>query len=137
MLAHDPMAQEPGVSVEIADLFTWSTEKVFDSVVFTFWISHIPYERLESFFIRLSSQIRSNGQIFFVDGKRQVSDGPHIVSFSGQTATRKLYDGRIAEIVKNYFTTEQFHAVAQKSGIELSVYETPTFFQYGIGKKST
>ncbi len=42
MLAHNPVAGLPHVRTEIADLFTWDTGSRYDSVVFTFWVSHVP-----------------------------------------------------------------------------------------------
>src|SRR5581483_12523192 len=38
------------VSYLLADLFTWRPERTYDAVFFSFWISHVPLERLETFY---------------------------------------------------------------------------------------
>jgi cyclopropane fatty-acyl-phospholipid synthase-like methyltransferase len=58
MLAHNPAAGQPHVRTEIADLFHGDTAERFDRVVFAFWISHVPRERLASFFARVGSWLR-------------------------------------------------------------------------------
>jgi hypothetical protein len=32
-----------------ADLFTWTPDRRYDVVFFGFWLSHVPFERFESF----------------------------------------------------------------------------------------
>jgi len=135
MLFHNPIAQRDDVTVEVADLFTWTTTERFDSVVFTFWISHIPRERLTSFFASVAGWLRSGGRIFFVDDRELATTEPHVAESSGQTMVRRLSDGTNATIVKNFFSAAELCAAADSAGIDLTVHETSTFFQYGIGTK--
>ena len=37
------------VSYLQADLFSWQPERTYDAVLFSFWISHVPLERLDDF----------------------------------------------------------------------------------------
>ncbi|MDO5672538.1 MAG: class I SAM-dependent methyltransferase [Actinomycetaceae bacterium] len=135
MLAHNPVTSRDGVSVEIADIFTWDTDKRFDSVIFTFWISHVPRERLTTFFASVARWLRPGGRIFFVDDRMISKEEPHTVSSSGQTIVRRLYDGTSATIVKNFFTPSELIDAAKVAGIDLEVRETPTFFQYATGTR--
>ncbi len=121
MLSHNPVAQREGVTVEIADLFTWTTAQRFDSVVFAFWISHVPRERLTSFFASVASWLRPGGRVFFVDDRELATTEPHVTQSSGQTMVRRLGDGTDATIVKNFFSTTELVAAAKASGIDLTV----------------
>ncbi|MEU4162110.1 class I SAM-dependent methyltransferase [Actinoplanes sp. NPDC026670] len=135
MLAHNPVTASPQVRTQIADLFTWDTEERFDSVVFTFWISHVPRERLASFFTRVASWLRPGGTVFFVDDAPVSSSEPHVAATAGQKMVRLLNDGTRATIVKNFYTADELVDAAVRAGITLQVQETGTLFQYGLGRK--
>ena len=55
------------VKYVVGDIFRWDPGRVFDAVVFGFWISHVPAERLDSFLAWLASSLRPGGRIFFID----------------------------------------------------------------------
>ncbi|MFG1604938.1 class I SAM-dependent methyltransferase [Actinoplanes sp. NPDC049265] len=131
MLAHNPAAGQPHVRTEIADLFTWDSAERFDSVVFAFWISHVPRERLASFFARVGSWLRPGGAVFFVDDLPRAVTSPHVAGVAGQTMTRRLNSGDTATIVKNFFTAGELTGAAAAAGITMSVHETGRLFQYG------
>ncbi len=133
MLSLNPVASREGVTVEIADLFKWNTVERFDSVVFTFWISHVPRERLGAFFAAVAGWLRPGGRVFFVDDRDLAISEPHVSGATGQTMVRRLNDGTDATIIKNFFTAAELIAAADAVGIDLAVHETSTFFQYGIG----
>lgn len=59
--------QASGVRYECADVFSWSPARAFDAVVFCFWISHVPVERLDSFVAGVANALRASGWVFFVD----------------------------------------------------------------------
>lgn len=88
--------------VETADLFAWTPVRKFDSVVFTFWISHVPEERLDGSFRLVSTLLNENGRVFFVDDLQKATGAPHVGSARGQTMVRRLSNGRTATIVKNF-----------------------------------
>lgn len=133
MLSHNPVAAREDVTVEVADLFTWNTVERFDSVVFTFWISHVPRERLGAFFTAVAGWLRPGARVFFVDDRELATTEPHVAGATGQTMVRRLNDGTNATIVKNFFTAAELIDAADTAGIDLAVHETSTFFQYGIG----
>jgi cyclopropane fatty-acyl-phospholipid synthase-like methyltransferase len=135
MLAHNPVAGQGNVRTVIADLFVWDTDQRFDTVVFTFWISHVPRERLEGFFRSVSGWLRAGGRVFFVDDVPAAKDEPHVAGSAGQTMVRRLDSGRSATIVKNFYRREELVSAADAAGIELDVQETETHFQYATGLK--
>ncbi|MCS7460609.1 class I SAM-dependent methyltransferase [Paenibacillus doosanensis] len=137
MLSHNPVVAEPKVRTIIADLFHWSPDQLYDSVAFTFWISHLPRERMGGFFSMISRCLKPEGKMFFVDDREAAGTREsHVVRTSGQTMVRKLNNGDHAAIVKNFFSDKEIEQIAADAGIELHVRYTPTYFQYGIGSKT-
>lgn len=135
MLARNPVAGQPHVRAEIADLFTWDTADRFDSVVFTFWVSHVPRERLRSFFAQVSSWLRPGATVFFVDDSPASVSEPHVSSAAGQTMVRRLSNGDGGIIVKNFYTAGELIDAAGRAGIDVQIGDTGRFFQYGLGRK--
>lgn len=137
MLARNPVAGLENVRTEIADLFTWETAQRFDAIVFTFWISHVPRERLTSFFASVGTWLRTGGSVFFVDDMPVAATEPHVAAAAAteQTMVRRLNSGASATIVKNFYSADELGAAATAAGIELEVRDSGTLFQYGIGRK--
>ena len=50
------------IEYEIADIFTWQPRRTFDVVFFSFWLSHVPAQRFETFWdtVRLALNPRGN-----------------------------------------------------------------------------
>lgn len=135
MLDRNPAANRRGVKVVVADLFTWTTDERFDSVVFAFWVSHVPEERLDALFFDVATWLRPGGSVFFVDDAPLATSEPHVAATNGQTMVRRLQDGGDATIVKNFFSAERLIAAADRAGIDLRVASTGRFFQYGMGSR--
>jgi demethylmenaquinone methyltransferase/2-methoxy-6-polyprenyl-1,4-benzoquinol methylase len=93
----------------VADLFEWRPDETFDLVFFSFWLSHVPDDRLKDFWSLVGSALKPGGRIFLVDnnvkgdpvhnGRARVDDG---------VERRQLYDGREFDIVKHYRTPADF-----------------------------
>ncbi|MFI1993422.1 class I SAM-dependent methyltransferase [Actinoplanes sp. NPDC020271] len=135
MLARNPVAGLPHVRTEIADLFTWDTDSRYDSVVFTFWVSHVPRERLRPFFVKVSSWLRPGGTVFFVDDSPASVAEPHVTAAAGQTMRRRLSNGDGATIVKNFYTAGELIDAAGRAGLDVQIGDTGRFFQFGLGHK--
>jgi SAM-dependent methyltransferase len=122
-----------------ADIFTWNPPRQFDAVVFCFWISHVPEERLDWFLRTVASALTSRGQIYFVDGKRQPDSTAidHDLPDPGtQVMTRCLNDGRAYRIVKNFWPAAELESRCHMAGLNVTVTETATYFQVGHGERA-
>jgi len=117
-----------------ADLFTWQPTRLYDTVCFGFWISHVPLERLDAFLGMVASALRPGGKVFFVDGRREPTSTAvnHILPEQGrQVMARKLNDGREFQIVKNFYDPAFLTERCAAAGLTVDVRETPTYFIYG------
>ena len=117
-----------------ADLFAWRPERTFDAVFFSFWLSHVPPERFETFWNLVRRCLKPGGRVFFIDSlytpegtaKDHALGGPEAVS-----VTRRLDDGRTFEIVKVFYEPERLAAQLGALGWTADVRQTDTFFVYG------
>ena len=119
-----------------ADVFSWQPDTVYDVVFFSFWLSHVPWERFESFWKTVRSCLAPRGHVFFVDSLYDASstavdhhlDGPETT-----TALRCLNDGREFSIVKVFHRPAHLAVRLGAMGWHATVTGTAHFFLYGWG----
>ncbi len=123
-----------GINYVQADLFDWQPERRFDTVFFSFWLSHVPPERFGGFWEGVKVCLNPGGRVFFIDSRPapegtardQVPSGP-----DATTVRRRLDDGRTFEIVKVFYEPERLMAALAALGWQSNVTQTETFFIYG------
>ncbi len=118
------------------DLFDWKPACRWDGLVFCFWISHVPRERLAGFLHTCREALHDGATMFFLDGQRvdESTAVDHVLPDGDrEVMVRRLNDGREFRIVKNYHRAAELTALAGAAGFALDVRYTETFFQYGVG----
>ena len=128
------------VSFVLADIFEWRPDRTFDAAVFCFWISHVPDARLDSFLAGVASMLRPGGSVFFLDGRREPTSGAtdhQLPEVGEELMVRRLDDGREFRIVKNYRAATDLEVRCRTAGLDVSVRETPTYFQFGVGARAS
>ena len=91
------------VDYVLADVFEWQPTRAFDVCFFSFWLSHVPSTRFESFWRLVDRALKPDGRVFLVDNA-QLGDPRHMVSADGEVVRRRLSDGREFDIVKRYWS---------------------------------
>jgi len=127
------------VSYTVADLFAWSPPRQFDAVVFCFWISHVPEARLDRFISMVRDALHAEGRAFFVDSKRDptsTADDHQLPAQEQEVMVRRLNDGSEYRVIKAFRSPFEIEHRARKQGLVVSVTETETYFQYGVGRKA-
>lgn len=120
-----------------ADLFEWVPDRRWPGLVFCFWISHVPRERLSGFLHTCAAALEPGGSMFFLDGRRTPlsTAADHVLpADDAEIMTRRLNDGREFRIVKNYYTPEELSTAADQAGLAVDVHDTATFFRYAVGR---
>jgi len=57
-------AELPSACYRIADLFAWDPEAAaFDVVFFSFWLSHVPEDMFESFWLKVRKALKPSGKV--------------------------------------------------------------------------
>ncbi len=121
-----------------ADLFAWLPAQAFDAVVFCFWISHVPDDRLDAFLASVAAMLEPGGAVFFVDARREPTSTAydHVLPSRGEeTMTRRLDDGRAFTIVKNFWSAAELEDRCARAGLDVRVRETADYFQFGVGTR--
>ncbi len=125
--------KSPNVEYQLADIFSWTPTKTYDLVFFSFWLSHVPPERFDSFWNLVRTALQPGGQAFFVDSllEQTSSASDHTPPDRSGVARRKLNDGREFEIVKVFYDPMELQQRLTQQGWHGSVRSTETFFLYG------
>lgn len=120
-----------------ADLFEWETSQQFDMVYFSFWLSHVPPEKLDSFLSKVSKLLKPNGYFFMLDSRRihESTAVNHTIPDTGTTLERILNDGQKFNIVKIFYEIEPLTSALERANIIADVKFTDTFFVYAKGQK--
>jgi demethylmenaquinone methyltransferase/2-methoxy-6-polyprenyl-1,4-benzoquinol methylase len=120
-----------------ADLFTWTPPRArFDVVFFSFWLSHVPPDRFDAFWQKVSDALRPGGRFFLVDSRREPTSTAvdhRLPSESTTTLTRRLNDGREFEIYKIFYEPASFVPRLAALGWTVQACLTPTYFLYATG----
>ena len=106
---------------------------------FSFWLSHVPPERLADFLGRVRGLVRPGGQVFILDSlpapsSRAVDHDP--ASNDGVYETRKLNDGSQFRIIKCFYGAAELVGLLSQHGFEANAFETGSYFVYAVAKPS-
>ena len=119
----------------VADLFDWQPDRQYDTIFFSFWLSHVPPERLESFWSLVREALAPGGRIFFVDALYEDTSTANDHQLEGPDAhavTRRLNDGQEYRIVKVFYRPEDLAQKLSAWGWQVKIERTPTYFYYGV-----
>ncbi len=118
------------------DVFNWQPETRYDVVFFSFWLSHVPPERFESFWQLVRSCLHDHGRVFFIDSlytPTSTARDHRLHAPQSTTVTRRLNDGRTFDIVKIFHEPKALEAKLQNLGWTIKVKSTGQYFLYGNG----
>ncbi len=129
----------------VADLFNWEPPRRFDVVMFGFWLTHVPNERLDDFWVLIDRALKPDGRVFIVDSAhpdlatkgagaggdvhyKSAAAVHSTLDVDSHLATRSLDDGREFKIVKRFWRPQDFTTDTARRGWHLNADETEHFF---------
>ena len=123
-----------------ADLFNWHPDKQYDMVFMSFWMSHVPPEKLDSFLDTVWKATKVGGQVFMVDSlrdKTRTSTASNHADYDPESIyhTRKLNDGQEYTIVKMFYDESLVTKLA-KHGFTAHYHTSGDYFWWASGIKS-
>jgi SAM-dependent methyltransferase len=88
-----------------ADIFSWEPPAAaFDVVFFSYWLSHVPADRLPGFQSQVTAALRPGGRVFVVDSY-------HTERLPDDVQERVLNDGRRFSVVKRYWQPDELEQI--------------------------
>lgn len=123
----------PHVEYCLADIFTWTPAAAFDVVFFSFWLSHVPAQRFDSFWGMVRSALKPGGCAFFVDSLLEPTSAAREQAVPDRSglAQRKLNDGREFRIIKVFYEPAVLEKRLAALGWQGAARSTGKFFLYG------
>jgi len=123
------------VEYVVADLFDWSPGRRYDTVFFSFWLSHVPARRFEAFWRMVRSALRPDGRVFLIDSRRTEWSSP-TAGDASEVQRRTLNDGSAHHVVKIFYEPDQLNARLANLGWSARITATPLFI-YGSAAPGT
>lgn len=123
----------------LSDIFAWRPDRLYDTVFFSFWLSHVPPDRFEEFWELVRSALAPGGRVFFLDSrfeKTSTASNHVLTEPAAVTQTRRLNDGREFRIYKLFHDPAELEARLRSLGWELSVRSTDSYFLFGEGGRA-
>jgi demethylmenaquinone methyltransferase/2-methoxy-6-polyprenyl-1,4-benzoquinol methylase len=147
-----------GAPVEwtIADVFSWSPPRAYDTVFFSFWLSHVPDDRFAAFWRLVDQALAPDGRVFFVDNahpdlglgrapERARRSGAEVegISVEGRPTCTNLETGvsvrelsdRTYSVVKVFWEPEALTTRLASGGWSFDIATTAWAFIYGCGQR--
>jgi demethylmenaquinone methyltransferase/2-methoxy-6-polyprenyl-1,4-benzoquinol methylase len=77
----------PRVEYVGADIFSWTSQERFDLVFFSFWLSHVPPVRFDTFWAQVSGALAPGGAAYLIDSAfdRTSTAKDHVLTDAGSS----------------------------------------------------
>ena len=118
------------VEYVVADVFDWRPDRRYDVVFISFWLSHVPAARFNTFWSLVDDALAPDGRVFLIDNA--VPRSPH--DRSG-VSDRTLADGRRFRIVKVFHEPDELEVRLATIGWDIHAATTGPAFLYAHGKR--
>jgi len=128
----------PNVTYQQADLFAWQPDRQYDLVFFSFWLSHVPPERLAPFLAMVNRALKPGGRLFIIDSTPDLGSSAKNSpkrDDEGIYQKRNLNDHNLYTIVKIYYEPEDLQEKLSTAGFSANVQTTDHYFIYASGVK--
>ena len=138
----EKLTADAPVELVEADLFAFEPGERFDTVFFSFWLSHVPAERRSGHWRMVRESLAPGGRVVMIDNAHPLRasrsgygrlHAGHESMESGGSEERTLADGRRYRIVKHYWHPDELAADAREHGVDLEVGQTEHFFIHAHG----
>ena len=117
-----------------ADLFAWEPDGHYDLVFMSFWLSHVPVERMAPFWSMVAAALAPGGCAYVIDSAHELASGavdhPPPDAHSG-VVSRKLDDGSTYRIVKVFWTPAALAERLAPLGFRAGLAQTARYFIHG------
>ncbi len=120
------------------DIFNWRPDTQYDIVFFSFWLSHVPAQKFESFWNTVRLALKPHGRVFFIDSFKSKKNNktPPFNNQNVVTSTRTLNNGKKFNIIKIMYDPKELEKRLERLGWRISIKHTHNHFLYGYGESA-
>lgn len=129
----------PKIRYVEANIFDWEPAETFDTVFFSFWLSHVPPEKFDEFWELVDRCLAPRGRFFFVDSRHEPTSTAEDQPLPGPEAVtmrRRLNDGREFQVYKIFYERPELEKRLDELGWNIDVHTTERYFLYGQGHRN-
>jgi len=137
-----PLPQGEGENAKVeyhqANLFAWQPEGEYDLVFISFWLSHVPPEKMDNFLDKVRRATKSGGRLFAIDSMPDdTSSARNHEAYQPESIyhTRKLNDGQAFQIVKVFYEPDSLQQKLAEHDFAATVRTSGCYFWYASGTK--
>jgi SAM-dependent methyltransferase len=137
----------------VEDIFKYRPERRYDTVFFSFWLSHLPTERFDQFWALVDVCLVPDGRVFFIDNAHpsgvpectQLHSDPtgssiagidSVTDLSTGISTRLAADGATYDLVKIWREPDELRYRLASLGWDVHGATTEWAFIYGHGSRA-
>lgn len=125
---------DPKITYVEADIFAWHPDRLFDTVFFGAWLSHVPPSAFDTFWSLVRSCLAPAGRVAFIDEDDRATCYDDLRSIDGvPSARRTLRDGRRFDIIKVFWRPDELEKRLRSSGWDISVRPVGESYLFGSG----
>jgi SAM-dependent methyltransferase len=144
-ISRHKLGEPKNIDYVVTDLFKWEPPRRFDVVMMGFWLTHVPDERLDDFWVLIDRSLAPDGRVLILDSAhpdlatkgagagydvhyKSAAAVHSTLDVDSHRATRSLDDGREFEIVKRFWRPRDFIGDTTRRGWRFIAEETQHFF---------
>ena len=137
-LAHEKGLPKEKVEFRQGDAYGLEpVEGIFNAGLANFWLSHVPKARLAEFLQGFHSKLEKGSTVFMADNLYVHGLGGDLVNEPGSEDTfkeRKLSDGSVHKVLKNYYEAGDLRSILQplSSGLHIEMGECFWWVRYQV-----
>ena len=119
-----------------ADVFAWEPPRRYDTVLFAFWLTHVPPARFAAFWSMVGMALAPGGRVCFLDdSSRERASERFVPDQAAPTVWRRLRDGSEHRVIKVYYSPGELAARLAKLGWSAAIHETSTLLLVGTARR--
>jgi demethylmenaquinone methyltransferase/2-methoxy-6-polyprenyl-1,4-benzoquinol methylase len=123
-----------------ADIFTWRPDRHYDTVFFSFWLSHVPRELFVQFWELVASCLVPTGHAFLIDNRHDPSRtaaDPYVIDESDDVQRRRLSNGSEHRVIKVFYEPAELAGLLTGLGWNSNMAGTSRFIYGSAGRCDT
>jgi SAM-dependent methyltransferase len=114
------------------DIFALRFDRQFDTIFFSFWLSHVPNALWNDFWHKLRPWLRDGGRAIFIDTGGTSGSAPYRYSVEdGEPIHNRALGEREFRVVKHVFSPDDLASRIEQAGWDANVARTPIYFVHG------